>query len=134
MSIFAKEIVDEEWGNYFELTGLGYGALVALMCAALLGACFFAGRKEGNGKKFSTRQLVFSAMAMALAVVTSMIKVVDMPMGGSVTLFSMLFVCLTGYWYGLRGGLMTAAAYGILQLMIDPYIISIPQMLSLINI
>lgn len=130
MSVFAKEIVDEEWGNYFELTGLGYGALVALMCAALLGACFFAGRKEGNGKKFSTRQLVFSSMAMALAVVTSMLKVVDMPMGGSVTLFSMLFICLIGYWYGLRGGLMTAVAYGILQLIIDPYIISIPQMLT----
>lgn len=132
MSVFAKEIVDEEWGNYFELTGLGYGALIALMLVILLGACFWSGRKEekGNGKRFSTRQLVFSAMAMALAMVTSMIKVVDMPMGGSVTLFSMLFICLIGYWYGLRKGLMTAVAYGILQLIVDPYIISIPQMLT----
>ncbi len=132
MSVFAKEIVDEEWGNYFELTGLGYGALIALMLVILLGACFLSGRKEeeGNGKRFHTRQLVFSAMAMALAMVTSMIKVVDMPMGGSVTLFSMLFICLIGYWYGLKGGLMTAVAYGFLQLIVDPYIISIPQMLT----
>lgn len=132
MSVFAKEIVDEEWGNYFELTGLGYGALIALMLVILLGACFWSGRKDekGNGKRFSTRQLVFSSMAMALAMVTSMIKVVDMPMGGSVTLFSMLFICLIGYWYGLRGGLMTAVAYGFLQLIVDPYIISIPQMLT----
>lgn len=128
MSFFAKEIIDEEWGNYFELTGAGYGVLVAVMLGLLLAACFISGRKEN--KRFSTRQLVFSAMAMALGTVTSMIKVVDMPMGGSVTFFSMLFICLIGYWYGLKGGLMTAIAYGFLQLIIDPYIISIPQMLT----
>lgn len=129
MSIFAKEIVDEEWGNYFELTGVGYGVLIAIMLVILLGACFVSGKKD-DSKKFSTRQLVFSAMAMALAMVTSMIKVVDMPMGGSVTLFSMFFICLIGYWYGLKGGLMAAIAYGFLQLIVDPYIISIPQMLT----
>lgn len=128
MSFFAKEVVDQEWGNYFELTGAGYGVLVAVMLAILLVASFISG-KDGN-KRFSTRQLVFSAMAMALAMVTSMIKVVDMPMGGSVTFFSMLFICLIGYWFGLRGGLMAAIAYGFLQLIVDPYIISIPQMLT----
>lgn len=133
MSFFAKEIIDEEWGNYFELTGAGYGVLIAIMLVILLSACFISGKKdngEAAGKRFSTRQLVFSAMAMALAMVTSMLKVLDMPMGGSVTFFSMLFICLIGYWYGLKGGLMTAIAYGFLQLIIDPYIISIPQMLT----
>ena len=128
MSFFATEIVDEEWGNYFELTGAGYTALVVLMIAILLVGCLIS---NADGKrKFSTRQLVFSAAAMALAMVTSMIKLVDMPMGGSVTLFSMLFICLIGYWYGLYGGLMAAIAYGFLQLIVDPYIISIPQMLT----
>ena len=42
----------------------------------------------------------------------------------------MLFICLIGYWFGLRTGLMAACAYGILQLVVDPYIISIPQMLT----
>lgn len=131
MSFFVEEIVGEG-GNYFALTGAGYGALIAVMLLILLGACFLSGekREKGGGKPFGTRQLVFSAMAMALAMVTSMVKVVDMPMGGSVTLFSMLFICLVGYWYGLRGGLMTAVAYGFLQLMVDPYLISIPQMLT----
>lgn len=128
MSFFVNEVLDEEWGNYFELTGAGYGALIAVMLGLLLAACFISGKKEN--KRFGTRQLVFSAMAMALAMVTSMIKVVDMPMGGSVTLFSMLFICLIGYWYGPKGGLMAAVAYGVLQLIVDPYIISIPQMLT----
>lgn len=131
MSFFAKEIMDEEWGNYFELTGAGYGILIACMAALLLAACFLSGKtKEGKKIKLDTKQLVFSSMAMALAMVTSMIKLVDMPMGGSVTLFSMFFICLIGYWYGLKGGLMTAVAYGFLQLIVDPYIISIPQMLT----
>lgn len=75
------------------------------------------------------KQIAFCAMAMALAVVTSMFKIIDMPMGGSVTLFSMLFIVLTGYWFGVRTGITTAVAYGILQLLINPYIISIWQML-----
>lgn len=128
MSVFARKIIDEEWGNYFELTGAGYGALVAAMVFILLLGCMVSG--AGDKKKVSTKQLVFSAMAMALATVTSMIKLADLPMGGSVTLLSMLFICLIGYLFGLRAGLMTAVAHGILQLVIDPYIISIPQIFT----
>ena len=74
--------------------------------------------------------MAFSAMAIALAMVTSLIKFIHMPMGGSVTLFSMLFICLVGWFYGLGSGLTAAFAYGLLQLIIDPYILSIPQMLT----
>ena len=128
MSIFATEIVDEEWGNYFELTGAGYGVLVAVMILVLLLGCVIS--NPAGKKKIGTKQLVFSAMAMALAMVTSMIKLVDMPMGGSVTLCRMLFICLIGYLFGARTGLTAAVAYGVLQLVVDPYIISIPQMLT----
>ena len=128
MSVFATEIIDEEWGNYFELTGAGYGVLVAVMVAILLIGCMIS-NTDGK-KKISTKALVFSAMSIALAMVTSMIKLIDMPMGGSVTLCSMLFACLIGYIFGLRTGLMAAIAYGFLQLVVDPYIISIPQMFT----
>lgn len=127
MSIFVKEIVDEEWGNYFDLTGAGYGALIVLMLAILMVGCFVGSDEK---KKFSTKQLVFSAAAMALGMVTSMIKLIDMPMGGSVTPCSMLFICLIGYMFGLRTGLMSAIAYGVLQLVVDPYIIGIPQLFT----
>lgn len=123
LGIFAKEIVDPEWGNYFVLTTWGYMALVILMLAALLAAAYAT-----KSKKLNTKQLVFCAMAMALGIVTSNLKVWEMPMGGSITLLSMFFISLIGYWYGLRIGLLTAVAYGILQLVIDPYIISLPQL------
>ena len=124
LSIFAKAVTDD-WGTSYQLTTAGYTALVLCMVVILLAGCAIFGK----GKKLTAKQLAFSAMAIALAMVTSMLKVVNMPMGGSVTLFSMLFIVLIGYWYGLGAGLTTAIAYGILQLIIDPYIISFPQML-----
>ncbi len=124
MSFFATPVTDE-WGTYYQLTTAGYTVLVIAMIALLLVGCAIFGSK----RKFSAKQLTFSAMAIALAMVTSMLKLWDMPMGGSVTLFSMLFITLIGNWYGFGVGITTALAYGILQLVIDPYIISLPQML-----
>ena len=126
LNFFAVPITDE-WGTTYQLTTAGYTALVLIMIALLLLACFIG--NSISKPRFSTRQLVFSAMAIAAAMVTSFIKLFDLPMGGSVTLLSMLFICLIGYWYGVRAGLMTAIAYGFLQLISDPYIISLPQML-----
>ncbi len=77
----------------------------------------------------AVKKLVFSAAAIALATVTSYIKLWEMPMGGSITLMSMLFICLIGYWFGPKYGLLTGVAYGLLQFFIDPYILSIPQVL-----
>ena len=122
MSVFATY----SDGSY-QLTQAGYLVLVLVMIALLIAACFVT--KADNRGKTRTRRLVFSAMAIALAFVTSFIKFIHLPMGGSVTLFSMLFICLIGYWYGLRTGLLAAVAYGFLQLIIDPYILSVPQML-----
>ena len=124
MSIFAIPVTDE-YGVTYQLTTAGYTVLVLIMIAALLVGCAIFGSK----RKFSTKQLTFSSMAVALAMVTSLLKLWRMPMGGSITLFSMLFIALIGNWYGLAVGLTTALAYGILQLIIDPYIISLPQML-----
>ena len=86
-------------------------------------------RRREKAPQMSAKQLAFSAVALALAVVTSNIKIWRMPMGGSVTLFSMFFVCLVGYLYGTRSGLMAGVAYGLLQLLIDPYVVGLPQLL-----
>lgn len=81
---------------------------------------------EKNAKSFSTKQLVFSAAAIALGFATSYIKIVPMPWGGSITLCSMLFVTLIGYWYGPKIGLIAGFAYGLLQFLQDggSYILS----------
>lgn len=67
------------------------------------------------------KKMVFCASAMALATVTSFIKFTALPFGGSITLFSMFFICFMGYLYGAKMGLLTGVAYGILQFVLDPY-------------
>ena len=101
-------------------TPLGKGLLVVLFLALLTAAVVFAGRKADHLKKHSIRltakQLVFCAVAIALGTVLSNLKLYHFPFGGSITLFSMLFICIPGYWFGLKAGLVTGVAYGILQL------------------
>ena len=83
----------------------------------------------GRGTLSAVKKLAFSAMGIALATVTSYIKVWEMPMGGSVTLLSMLFICLTGYWFGAGYSITAGAAFGILQFIMEPYMLSIPQVI-----
>ena len=125
MTLFINKVVDER-GTSYSLTTPGYGALVAIILILLILACYLT----GENKRIQTKPLVFAAVAMALGMITSFLKLFEAPMGGSVTLFSMLFICCIGYWYGLRTGLITGFAYGLLQLISDPYIISLPQMIT----
>ncbi len=77
-----------------------------------------------------TKQLVFSAMAIALAtVIATVIKLPSLPNGGSITLFSMLLITLVGYWYGPATGIIAAIAYGILQFITGPYVVHPAQVL-----
>ena len=72
---------------------------------------------------FSAKQLAFCGVAMGLAFVLSNIKFSKLPMGGSITLFSMLVACLPGFWFGPVVGIVTGVAYGLLNLIVDPYIL-----------
>ena len=87
---------------------------------------FYAGRQSVK-KRMTTKQLVFCAMAMALSFLTSYMKIFELPWGGSVTLCSMLFIVLVGNWYGVRTGIFVGLAYGILQFLQEPYVLSFFQ-------
>ena len=106
----------------YSLTTAGYVAVAVILVALIVVAALFAKREKKEKKKIGTKQLVVCAMAVALAMVTSMLKIYSFPFGGSVTLFSMLFICFVGYLYGPATGMLTGAAYGVLQLLIEPYI------------
>lgn len=126
-NLFATK-VDDGWGGFeYTLKPFGYATMIVLLILLFIAIATMSQKNKKSG--FNTKQLVFAAISMALAMVTSYIKLFDAPMGGSVTLCSMLFITLIGYWYGPRIGLTAAFAYGLLQLILDPYVISVPQML-----
>jgi len=120
------DVVVNDWGETtYVPTTLGNVLLVVVILLLLCAAVAIA-KKSGmvaGQKKLSVRQLTFCAMSIALGTVLSMIKVFSFPTGGSITLLSMLVICLPGYWFGLGAGILTGVAYGVLQLLIDPYVL-----------
>ncbi len=124
MSVF----INSEGG----LTSSGYFAAAALIILLLL--CVFAiGRKTttggGNHSSSPVKRLSFCSMCIALAAVTSMIKVFEFTYGGSVTLCSMLFAMLPAWIYGASTGFLCGLVYGLIQFLLGPYFLTFPQFL-----
>ena len=61
-------------------------------------------------------KLAVSAIMLALAFVLSLVRVWEMPFGGSVTLFSMLPICFVAIKYGMTWGLGTAFCFSWLEI------------------
>lgn len=118
-------IYSEEEYSYL-LQPAGYVVLIALLLVLVFAGHFFGKKKQVS---LTAKQLAFSGIAMAIAMVTSQIKFASLPFGGSITFFSMFFITLIGYLYGLRVGLITGLAYGLLQLITNPYIFAPIQVL-----
>ncbi len=128
-------VVVDDWGKTtYVPTTPGNVLLAAILAVLLAGAILFAKNYAAKQNaeaddatktsgKLTVRQLVFCAMSLALGTLLSEIKIIDFPWGGSATLLSMLVICLPGYLFGLGAGLMTGVAYGVLQILVDPYIL-----------
>ena len=112
------------------LTAAGYALCLGILILCLLAGFALAENQGANNqgaKKRNVKHLAYCAMALALAYVTSYIKVFTLPYGGSVTLMSMLFIVLIAHWYGVRTGVLVGFAYGILQFLQEPYFLSLFQ-------
>ncbi len=76
-----------------------------------------------------TKTLVYGALCIALSFALSYVKLFSMPMGGSVTLCSMLPLMFFSYRFGVSKGLLAGLAYGLLQLIQKPEIAHWAQLL-----
>lgn len=64
-----------------------------------------------------TKKIVTTAMLLAIAVVLSLVKIINLPFGGSVTLASMVPIIIISYMYGVKWGVFSAFVYAVLQLL-----------------
>lgn len=69
-------------------------------------------------KSSSVLRLVEGALLIAVATVLSMVKLLDLPYGGSVTACSALPILLIGYRHGTKFGVFAACVYALLQLLL----------------
>ncbi len=65
-----------------------------------------------------TRTLIECALMVAVGTVLAQIKILDMPYGGSLTLFSMLPFVLVSFRHGVKWGLLCGLANSLLQMLI----------------
>ena len=102
-----------------------------IVVAVLLvgGVIAYRSLKGGHKTVWNTKMMAMGAVCIALSSVLSMIKIWKMPQGGSITAASMLPLMLFSYVYGMGPGCLVGALYGVLQFIIEPYFLSLPQML-----
>lgn len=62
------------------------------------------------------QKLTECAMLVALATVLSFVKLYEAPLGGAVTLFSMVPIFMCGFVYGVRAGFAASFVYALMQL------------------
>lgn len=69
-------------------------------------------------KSEKTKKLVLGGVLIALGTVLSLIKVFELPYGGSITLCSMLPVMVYAYKYGIKWGMFAGFVYAVLQFLL----------------
>lgn len=79
--------------------------------------------------KFSTKLISKIAIMLALATVLKMFTIYRLPNGGSVTLGCMVPILLMSMLYGPEVGIITGFTFGIIDLILEPYILHPVQVL-----
>lgn len=106
----------------FEFADVSLSGWVLAGALAALGAVLLV---IARGRvRWTARMIANAALCLALAFVLSYIKLFDLPQGGAVTAASLLPIVAFAYSYGLAPGLVVGVAYGLLQMIQDPWIVT----------
>jgi len=69
-------------------------------------------------QKSKIYKIVLGGVIIALGTILSLIKVFELPYGGSITLCSMLPLLIYSFKYGLKWGISVSFVYGIIQILL----------------
>ena len=111
---------------FFEST---LGQILTIGVIAVIFLIILIPNKSQQKTGADTKAVTLSALLVALATGLGMLKLFEMPYGGTVTVFSMLPIVLCGYFLGTRRGVMAGMCVGLLNLIFGPYVIHPIQLL-----
>ncbi|MEG1547417.1 MAG: energy-coupled thiamine transporter ThiT [Clostridia bacterium] len=116
-----------------KLAELATTELIMLICAVVIVVAIVVAIVVYNSKKAKTEgpinaqnrihTMVIGALCVSLSFMLSYIKLFSMPLGGSITLCSMLPITMYACWYGPKNGFIAALAYGVLQVIQGAWIV-----------
>ena len=104
-----------------------YYVISALLVAAILALSFVFGKDEGTAN--TSKNLAYAGVCIALSFALSYVKFFSLPMGGSITLASMLPLMIYSYIFGARKGVFAGLIYGVLQFIQNPQVYEWMQIL-----
>lgn len=104
-----------------------YYVISALLVAAILVLSFVFGKDEGTAN--TSKNLAYAGVCIALSFALSYVKFFSLPMGGSITLASMLPLMIYSYIFGARKGVFAGLIYGVLQFIQNPQVYEWMQIL-----
>lgn len=82
-----------------------------------------------KGLRFDVKSITYGGILGAMSLALSYVRVLKMPMGGSITLASTLPIMLYSYIFGTKKGVVLGVVMGLLQAVQDPWILHPAQFL-----
>ena len=100
-----------------------FGKWIILAVVLFLAVLFIILLYNGN-KKLSTKSITYAAITIALSFVFSLLPpIFKLPQGGSIRMLVMLPLLLYAYTFGFSKGVLVCTIYGLLDMLLDPYIV-----------
>ena len=115
--------------DFSGVTAAGWSIAVFLIVIVILVAVptvvysVVSAKKTGVPFTFTTKDLVYGAVCLAMSYVLSLFGI-SLNLGGTVTFASILPVAVYCYYFGFRKGLIVTTVFMLLQLTQGPYIVS----------
>lgn len=111
-------VIPTAGAEYKPKENIGYYILSAVLVLAIITLSFVFGKDKGSAS--NTKKIAYAGVCVALSFALSYIKLFSMPMGGSVTVASLLPLMLYSYIFGARRGVFAGVLYGVLQCLQSP--------------
>lgn len=113
------------FSKFSELKPITIAILVALMLAFII----YLVVSKKQAKKYDAKVIVYAGLSIAVSFVLSYLRLYRWPQGGSITPASMLPLFVFAHFFGVKAGITAGAAFGLLNLIQDPFMVHWVQVL-----
>lgn len=121
--------MSEVFGKLLEVEPRAWITLAAIILLAIVGFIYLSKNQKQTSSTYRTKKIVYGGICISISFVLSYIRILHLPQGGSITLASMFPLVLYSLVFGPVAGMIAGAAYGILQLIQDMWVVNIIQLL-----
>ena len=118
--MFFEQVIDEWGGVLLVPTKSGEALLTIGIAMALLFAMIGL---QIFGNRVTVRKMAYCTLCIGIGALVANFNIPIGEAGGNVTFFTMLIIMMPAFCFGPLCGIAVGMAYGIFQMLIDPYLV-----------